>query len=290
MINKSIDYDLIIDKVSIAMNSRFKVYEDKLRAKDNEIADLRIKNQDLENRCTELEQYTRKKTLKIEGVEEKSDEDPFQTVLALCDGMKLDHPMQIEDIDNCHRVGREQPADGRPRAIIVKLSSYRARKRFYDAHTNLAERNKALRKPRSPSQQSAAANQDEVFPESSKPAEPAVSATQQPPEQTADRHRYGTRSQTAIEQEPTHDADSDSITDHETSPVNQIESPLSSKWPIYINEALCKSRSKLNYTCRQLKHSGKINDTWTTDGRIKVRTIHNRIVTIETAADLSKYE
>ena len=125
MINKSIDYDLIIDKVSIAMNSRFKVYEDKLRAKDNEIADLRIKNQDLENSCTELEQYTRKSTLKIEGVEEKSDEDPFQTALAVCDGMKLDPPMQIEDIDNCHRVGREQPADGRPQALIVKFSSYR---------------------------------------------------------------------------------------------------------------------------------------------------------------------
>ena len=161
---------------------------------------------------------------------------------------------------------------------------------LYDARTNLAERNKALRKSRSPSQQSAAANQNEVFPESSKPAEPAVSATQQPPEQTADRHRYGTRSQTAIEQEPTHDADSDSITDHETSAVNQIESPVSSIWPIYINEAICKSRSKLSYTCRQLKHSGKINDTWTTDGRIKVRTIHNRIVIIETTADLSKYE
>ena len=46
MINKSIDYDLIVDQVSLAMNSRFKVYEDKLRAKDNEIANLRIKNQD----------------------------------------------------------------------------------------------------------------------------------------------------------------------------------------------------------------------------------------------------
>ena len=167
MINKFIDYDLIIDKESIAMNNRFKAYEDKLRAKDNEIADLRIKKQDLENRCIELEQYTRKKTLEIAGVEEKPGVDPFLTVLALCDGLKLDPPMQIEDIDNCYHVGREQPADGRPWAIIVKLSSYRACKRLYDAGTNLADRNKALRKSRSPSQQSAVANQDEVFPESS---------------------------------------------------------------------------------------------------------------------------
>ena len=69
----------------------------------------------------------------------------------------------------------------------------------------------------------------------------------------------------AIIQEPwTHDADSDPISDHETSPINQIESPLSSKWSIYINEALNKSRSKLSYICCQRKHSGKINDTWTT--------------------------
>ena len=46
MINKSVDYDLIVDQVSIAMSSRFNVYEDKLQAKDNEIANLRITKQD----------------------------------------------------------------------------------------------------------------------------------------------------------------------------------------------------------------------------------------------------
>ena len=42
MINKSIDYDLIIDQVPIAMNNHFKFYEDKLWVKDKVIADLRI--------------------------------------------------------------------------------------------------------------------------------------------------------------------------------------------------------------------------------------------------------
>ena len=70
MINKSIDYDLITDKVSIAMINHFKVYEDKLWVKDKVIADLRMKKNNLVNRCTELEQHTWKNTLKIEGVEE----------------------------------------------------------------------------------------------------------------------------------------------------------------------------------------------------------------------------
>ena len=119
------------------------MYEEKLQAKDKEIHQLQLKNLDLEIRCPELEQYTRKNTLKIEGAEEPTDEEPFQTVLDLCSDLKLDPPIQIEDIDNCHRVGREQ-SDGRPRGIIIKLSSYRARKRLYDARSTLADRNKAI--------------------------------------------------------------------------------------------------------------------------------------------------
>ena len=72
-------------------------------------------------------------------------------------------------------------------------------------------------------------------------------------------------------------------------PVNQIESPLSSKGPIYINEALCKSQSKLSYTCSQLKQSGKINDTI---GQLMVILKWEPFITglSPLAADLSKYE
>ena len=33
-----------------------------------------------------------------------------------------------------------------------------------------------------------------------------------------------------------------------------------------------------------MKKNGKINDTWTTDGRVKIRTLYNRIKNIETMA------
>ena len=118
------------------------------------------------------------------------------------------------------------------------------------------------------SQQSAAVNQGEVFHESTDPDEPTFFATMQQPPELADSwwsplqnpkpdySEIGLESVSwvgsciiaaAITQEPwTHDADFDPISDHETSPINQIESPLSSKWPIYINEALNKSWSKLS--------------------------------------------
>ena len=53
--------------------------------------------------------------------------------------------MELNDIDNCHWVGKS-PVDGRPRAIIVKLSSYRARRRLYDARTKLSDHNKQVRR------------------------------------------------------------------------------------------------------------------------------------------------
>ena len=88
--------------------------------------------------------------------------------------------------------------------------------------------------------------------------------------------------------EPSTDADPDSIPEEDD--VNQHEIPeFISRFPVYVNEALCKSRSKLSFAARQLKLKKKINDTWTHDGRIKIRTTYNRVVNIDTMDDLQKY-
>ena len=84
--------------------------------------------------------------------------------------------------------------------------------------------------------------------------------------------------------EPSTDGDTDLSAPHDDDADNP--DMLISKWPIYINEALCKARSKLSFAARDLKRKNKINDTWTIDGRIKIRNNYNRIVNIETMADL----
>ena len=139
--NKSIDHTKINDNVSIEVGKHIKILQDKIKKQDQEISDLKEKNLDLENRLTDLEQYSRKNTLKIEGIEETNDENTFDTVLNICEKLNVDPSIELKDIDNCHRVGRS-PTNGRPRAITVKLSSYRARKHVNDSLLELADHNK----------------------------------------------------------------------------------------------------------------------------------------------------
>ena len=75
----------------------------------------------------ELEQYTRKNSLRFSGLEECDNENPTDTVLKVCnDLIKLETPVEVSDIDNAHRLG-----DASPRAFIVKFTSYRVRRRVF---------------------------------------------------------------------------------------------------------------------------------------------------------------
>ena len=281
-LNKSIDHSKINDNVSIEVGKHIKILQEKIKKQDQEISDLKEKNLDLENRLTDLEQYSRKNTLKIEGIEETNDENTFDTVLDVCKKLNVDPPIELKDIDNCHRVGRSS-TNGRPRAIIVKFSSYRARKRVYESRLMLADHNKRLR------ERAAAGGSDDVFHEAGTEPTVARDSSQPPPEQHAGR-RPGSRATTrnSPAPEPSTDADPDSIPEEDD--VNQHEIPeFISRFPVYVNEALCKSRSKLSFAARQLKLKKKINDTWTHDGRIKIRTTYNRVVNIDTMDDLQKY-
>ena len=187
---------------------------------------------------------------------------------------------------NCHRVGREA-TDGQPRGIIVKFSSYRARKRLFEARTRLADHNKRARNARS------AGCSNEVSHEAG--GQPTVAPAPEepqpkPPEQHAG-HRPGSRDTNRnaplSTSEPPADAESDLSSTLNKAADDSIF--LSSKWPVYINEVECKSRGKPSFAARNLKRNNKINDTWTVDGRIKIRTIHNRIVNIDTMTELETY-
>ena len=101
-LNKSIDHSKINDTVSIEIGRNIKILEERIKKKEKEIFDLKTKNCDLENRVTELEQYSWKKALKIEGIPETNDEDTFDTVLDVRKTLKLDPPMELNDIDNIH--------------------------------------------------------------------------------------------------------------------------------------------------------------------------------------------
>ena len=62
-VNKMIDGDAIKNIVSTEINHSYKALENELKKKDDEIDELKRKNAELEKRCIELEQYSRKNTL-----------------------------------------------------------------------------------------------------------------------------------------------------------------------------------------------------------------------------------
>ena len=77
-----------------------------------------------------LEQYTRRNTLCISGLPEKPYEDVASRALKLFN-RKMKVPITINDIDRAHRFGKKK--DDRPRGIMVKFATYRARSSVFRA-------------------------------------------------------------------------------------------------------------------------------------------------------------
>ena len=134
----------------------------------------------------------------------------------------------------------------------MKFSSYRTRKRVYQSRLMLADHNKRLR------ERAAAGGSDDVFHEAGTEPTVARDSSQPPAEQPADCRpcsQVTTRNSPAPE--PSTDADPDSIPGEDD--VNQHEVPeCISRFPMYVNEALCKSRSKLSFAARQLKNRKRL--------------------------------
>lgn len=86
-------------------------------------------------RLNELEQYSRKNCVVINGVKESSDENVVGLVIEIA--RLIGVTVNAEDIDNAHRMGKahqSQSSRGRqfkPRPIIVKFVSFRKRSEFF---------------------------------------------------------------------------------------------------------------------------------------------------------------
>ena len=107
--------------------------------KVNSALEKRISQAEYDNDA--LEQYSRRNSVRISGVNEALDEDTDSIVMRIAE--KLDVPMSTADIDRSHRVGKinEQGRNGRrrPRDILVKFSTYNARRRLFVKRKDLRE-------------------------------------------------------------------------------------------------------------------------------------------------------
>ena len=122
-------------QVSQLVNS---IVEGVLAGLHSKIASLEQENSNLKKRVEKLEisadnaeQFSRRNCLRISGVPEKNDEVIDKIVLDLATAIDAD--IKLEDIDRSHRLGKPKSRDSsddtpaRPRDIIVKFSTYRAR-------------------------------------------------------------------------------------------------------------------------------------------------------------------
>lgn len=103
-----------------------------------EMNDVKMKVNDLEKRVTreegrvdnyqqrldELERYSRRWNLKLQGAEETEKEDIRRKVIEICQSVLPEHKHKLPDaIDSVHRLGAKRTGNTKPRGIIIQFSS-----------------------------------------------------------------------------------------------------------------------------------------------------------------------
>jgi len=103
--------------VAAVLQEHIKNLQIQMTVRDKEIEELKKKNDD-------LEQYTRQNSIRITGVPESTNENTDDIIIDI--STAIGASLKKEMIDRSHRVGPKSQ-DSRPRAIIVKLVSFRAK-------------------------------------------------------------------------------------------------------------------------------------------------------------------
>ena len=135
--NEALDYGTIGDKVAAEVGKHIKTLVERLAEKDKQINELKSQVLELQCKYDDMEQYSRKRNLRIDGIVEQAGENTHEVIVDLCNNaMQLDPPISLADIDNSHRVPSRSARPG-PSSIIVKFTSYRARRRVYVGRTRL---------------------------------------------------------------------------------------------------------------------------------------------------------
>ena len=114
-----------------------KSLKETIAQRDMKIRALEDRIVKLEENNDALEQYTRRNSVRISGINESSDEDCYDKVLStLNTRLALTPPLTIENIDRLHRTGKPN-SEGRARPILVKFTSYQHRARVMSRRKHL---------------------------------------------------------------------------------------------------------------------------------------------------------
>ncbi|KAI5703797.1 hypothetical protein M8J75_016350 [Diaphorina citri] len=114
--------DQIAQKLNTLMEKRVEQLE-------RDVQYLQKENVDLKNKMIELEQYGRRNSIRIFGMQESKDEDTVAAVVQLVNS-RLNIQVTNRDVDACHRLGKMK-TNGKPRSIICKFTSRLIRDKVY---------------------------------------------------------------------------------------------------------------------------------------------------------------
>lgn len=135
--------DVIADRVAMKFHDRIKELERAVHVKDERIEALAKTVDELMLQHDDMEQYSRRDNLRIEGIAESQNEIPDILVKDFANNhLGLDPPMELSDISRSHRVGKPRK-EGSPRTLLVKFTSYNVRARVIRNRRKLKEINRA---------------------------------------------------------------------------------------------------------------------------------------------------
>lgn len=125
----AIDHDVMADLVANKVGVRIQRMEEALASRDQRIEELETKVADFALKIDEQEQYSRRTSIRISGIEESTNEDPESKIRGVFSAMGLDPVIQ-----RCHRVGAVRKPSGSqlsgqrkptPRPIICQFTDQR---------------------------------------------------------------------------------------------------------------------------------------------------------------------
>lgn len=116
----------VASKLEVKIEEKFNKLIGKLETANKRISSLEKENEELFNKIDKLEQYTRRNSIRIFGVQESENENLLENILDLFN-KNMDLSVTPQDVDRCHRTGSVSANKKKPRALIVKFLSYQHR-------------------------------------------------------------------------------------------------------------------------------------------------------------------
>lgn len=129
--------DSVVQGVLKGLNDRIASLEARNATLEGQNTALMSRVAVLEKAADQAEQYSRRNNIRISGCPETANEDTDNIVLKMASDIGCD--LQVHEIDRSHRVGKPGENRTRPREIIVKFTSYRARQKLYKMHVALKD-------------------------------------------------------------------------------------------------------------------------------------------------------